>query len=76
MSVKPLGKVRERAALFSPRTRFPIKGWDGRFRLEGPRELLQVALDCGLGAKNSAGWGCVTKEAETGCKAENSSVVK
>ena len=32
------------------------------FRLEGPQELLQIALDCGLGAKNSAGWGCVTRE--------------
>ena len=62
VSITPAGPVRERAALFSPRTRFPIKGWSGRFRLEGPTELLQIALDCGLGAKNSAGWGCITKE--------------
>ena len=76
VSVKPLGRVRERAALFSPKTRFPIKGWDGRFRLEGPQELLQVALDCGLGAKNSAGWGCVTKEPEAERRTGSSSVVE
>ena len=59
--IAPLGRVRERVAVFSPETSFPIKGWSGRFRLEGPQELLQIALDCGLGAKNSAGWGCVTR---------------
>ncbi len=51
--------VRDRVALFKPGMSCPIKGWDGVFRLEGPKELLQVALDCGLGAKNSSGWGCV-----------------
>lgn len=59
--ISPVGRVLERVAIFSPESSFPIKGWAGRFRLEGPQELLQVALDCGLGAKNSAGWGCVTK---------------
>ncbi|KUK58056.1 MAG: CRISPR-associated protein, Cas6 family, partial [Synergistales bacterium 53_16] len=37
----------------------PIKGWWGIFRLKGPVELLRIGLDAGLGAKNSAGWGCV-----------------
>ncbi len=62
VKVTPLGEPRERIASFSQETSFPIKGWWGSFRLEGPRELLQVGLDCGLGAKNSAGWGCVTQE--------------
>lgn len=55
----PLDTPRERIATFSPQTPFPIKGWTGRFRLEGPTELLQVAVDCGLGAKNSSGWGAI-----------------
>lgn len=61
VSIAPLGESRERIATFSPESQFPIKGWSGRFLLEGPTELLQIALDCGLGAKNSSGWGCVTK---------------
>lgn len=57
--ITPLGKIREQVALFRPDDPRPIKGWWGRFRLQGPKELLQIALDCGLGAKNSAGFGCV-----------------
>ena len=45
--------------LFKEDNSFPIKGWEGRFKLKGPKELLQVALDCGLGAKNSLGFGCI-----------------
>ena len=57
--ITPLGKIREQIARFRPDDPRPIKGWWGRFRLQGPKELLQIALDCGLGAKNSAGFGCV-----------------
>lgn len=35
-----------------------IKGWLGEYYLSGEPELLQVALDAGLGAKNSQGYGC------------------
>ncbi|NPV74510.1 MAG: CRISPR-associated endoribonuclease Cas6 [Pelotomaculum sp.] len=35
-----------------------IKGWLGEYYLNGDPELLQVALDAGLGAKNSQGYGC------------------
>ena len=62
VKLTPLGTPRERVSLYEPKSKFPIKGWSGRFRIEGPRELLQVALDCGLGAGNSRGWGCVSKE--------------
>ena len=61
VTITPIGSPKERVAMFSPSVSFPIKGWSGRFRLTGPRELLQIALDCGLGAKNSSGWGCVEK---------------
>ena len=60
--VTALGDVYERISRFKENSKFPIKGWTGRFRLDGPRELLQVAVDCGLGAKNSAGWGCVVMD--------------
>lgn len=37
-----------------------IKGWLGEYHLSGDPGLLQVALDAGLGAKNSQGYGCCT----------------
>lgn len=36
-----------------------IKGYSGRLKLSGPQPLLQAALDCGLGSKNSQGFGCI-----------------
>lgn len=57
--IRPVSEVRQQVARFKPSDPRPIKGWWGRFRLDGPRQLLKVALDCGLGAKNSAGFGCV-----------------
>lgn len=63
---RPVGKVRRVIGHFSPRDTFPVKGWEGLFRLEGPQELLQLALDAGLGAKNSSGWGCVELVREAG----------
>lgn len=35
-----------------------VKGWMGNYRLQGDPQLLQVALDAGLGSKNSQGYGC------------------
>ncbi len=35
-----------------------IKGWMGKYELSGDPDLLQVALDAGLGSKNSQGHGC------------------
>lgn len=36
-----------------------IKGWSGIFELSLPKELFQLAFSCGLGAKNSQGFGCI-----------------
>lgn len=36
-----------------------IKGWSGIFELSLPKELFYVAFSCGLGAKNSQGFGCI-----------------
>lgn len=60
VSIEPVGQPRERVAKFSESSGFPIKGWDGAFTLTGPQALLQIALDCGIGAKNSGGFGCIT----------------
>lgn len=38
---------------------FIIKGYMGILKLTGPQTLLQTALDCGLGGKNSQGFGCI-----------------
>lgn len=36
-----------------------IKGYSGKFILSGPASLLQIAVESGLGSKNSQGFGCV-----------------
>lgn len=36
-----------------------IKGWTGLFELRAPEPYFHMALDAGLGAKNSQGFGCV-----------------
>lgn len=36
-----------------------IKGYSGILVIDGPPELLQVAVDAGIGSKNSMGFGCV-----------------
>jgi len=41
---------------------FIIKGYTGELELAGPIELLQTALDSGLGSKNSQGFGCARKK--------------
>ena len=59
IKIECLGRVKEEIRFFSPCDNRPIKGWSGSFKLCGPKDLLQVTLDAGLGAKNSAGFGCI-----------------
>lgn len=59
VTLERVSKVRQRIDFFRMDDRYPLKGWDGVFRLRGPKALLQTAVDCGLGSKNSAGFGCV-----------------
>lgn len=40
---------------------FSIKGWMGRYRLEGDPLLLELALSAGIGSKNSQGFGCAKR---------------
>jgi len=66
--VKPLSEPR--LAILKYRDTV-IKGYVCRLRLEGPNHLLQMAVDAGVGAKNSQGFGCV--EVEDGCVKRNCS---
>jgi CRISPR-associated endoribonuclease Cas6 len=36
-----------------------IKGYSGKFIMEGPTSLIQMSIDSGLGSKNSQGFGCL-----------------
>ncbi|MEO0190260.1 MAG: CRISPR-associated endoribonuclease Cas6 [candidate division WOR-3 bacterium] len=36
-----------------------IKAWSGIYKMEGSKELLNIAFDCGIGAKNSQGFGMI-----------------
>ncbi len=59
----PAGKVRavplgsQRMHIVNYRNTI-IKGYSGKLALSGPQPLLQLAVDAGLGGKNSQGFGC------------------
>jgi len=56
-SIEPL-RVSKRDEKIVTYKGFIIKGWMGRYRLQGYPALLRLAYDAGLGAKNSQGFGC------------------
>lgn len=56
VSVRALSRIKRNIVIYKG---FIIKGYSGKLRLEGPPELLQMALDAGLGAKSSQGFGFV-----------------
>ncbi|WP_279009452.1 CRISPR-associated endoribonuclease Cas6 [Synergistes jonesii] len=61
VEISPLGEVREQVSMYDRGKTFPIKGWSGTFKVTGPNGLLSVALECGLGAKNSSCFGCIVR---------------
>lgn len=36
-----------------------IKGWSGKFEIDGDPNLIYIALNCGIGSKNPQGFGCI-----------------
>ena len=36
-----------------------VKAWSGIYKIGGANELLEIAFDCGIGAKNSQGFGMI-----------------
>ncbi len=59
IEVRPLGLQRMRIINYKDTV---IKGYWGKLFLNGPKELLQLAIDGGIGSKNSQGFGCVEVE--------------
>ncbi|MEI7989326.1 MAG: CRISPR-associated endoribonuclease Cas6 [Chloroflexota bacterium] len=54
--VQPLSQQRQSIIMYKD---FVIKGYFGRYRISGPDSLLQIALDAGIGSKNSQGFGFI-----------------
>lgn len=62
VAIKPLNRPKQNITMYKQTV---IKGYSCRLKLAGPVELLQLAVDAGLGAKNSQGFGCVEIEQNT-----------
>lgn len=56
--VRPLNRPRLHVTTYKGTV---VKGYTCPLQLSGPKELLQTALDAGLGGKGSMGYGCVEK---------------
>lgn len=55
--IKPVeGKITRKNLYFK---QFIVKGTSGIFEICGDEELIATALNCGLGSKNSQGFGCI-----------------
>ncbi len=48
-----------------------IKGWMGKFKMRGEKEVLKVAYDCGIGSKNPQGFGCFEILHQDSCRTLN-----
>jgi CRISPR-associated endoribonuclease Cas6 len=58
MEIKPVGTFKQKIVTYKG---FTIKGSEGKFKLKGSENMLNMALNAGMGAKNSQGFGCVIK---------------
>lgn len=58
LEIKPIGRTTQKIITYKG---FVIKGSEGIFTLKGSQDMLGMALNAGLGAKNSQGFGCVVK---------------
>ena len=52
----PAGKCREHIIVYKDTV---IKAWSGTYKMIAHPKLIEVALNCGLGAKSSQGFGCI-----------------
>lgn len=53
--ITPIENLKESIVIYKGTV---IKGWNGIFEVNGSPEILKLAYDVGLGAKNSQGFGC------------------
>jgi CRISPR-associated endoribonuclease Cas6 len=56
VEVEPIKRCREIITSFKGTM---IKGWHGKFKISGNRDLILTGYRCGFGSKNSAGFGMV-----------------
>ncbi len=56
VQIKPIGQHKRHVVKYKSSI---IKGYSGRFLIQGDKRLLQTALDTGIGSKNSMGFGLV-----------------
>jgi len=56
VKVKRIGEIKQNLVNYKDTI---IKGYSGKMVITGPKELLQMAVDAGLGSKNGQGFGCV-----------------
>ncbi len=56
LKLKTVGRAKEKIVKYRGTV---IKGWMGRFVLKGDKKLLKLGYDCGIGSKNSQGFGMV-----------------
>lgn len=57
--IKTVGNIRPVDIIYNS---FQIKGWNGRFRMEGSEEMIRMALLAGIGARNGIGLGCILQK--------------
>ncbi len=53
--ITPVSNLKENIVIYKGTV---LKGWSGIFQINGSDELVNIAYDTGLGAKNSQGFGC------------------
>lgn len=55
-NINPIGKIKMHIIKYKNTV---IKAYSGNLEVSAPKELIQLMLDCGLGGKNSQGFGCI-----------------
>ena len=58
LSIEPID-CKKRATNYK---NFFIQCWEGKFKLKGNREIINIAFETGIGAKNSQGFGMIVSE--------------
>lgn len=56
VKIKPLGRMKMRRIYYK---NIATDGFDGRLELSGDPKLVKLALETGLGSRNSQGFGCI-----------------
>lgn len=68
-SIQPAGRMKQHVINYKG---IIIKAYSGKFVLSGNQQLLQLALQSGLGSKNSQGFGCIRMiESKRGYESES-----